>query len=1075
MSAIVPAKKKPADGVQRYRTTCKVVIHGFNGTEDPLDISQDVVHITTKKATKALGTATVVFTSSKNYSNLIFPNSYINIYFNVNDGEGFTRNFFGFVDTIRWKYTVDAEGKPTTSYTLTCSDFSKAIEKTQIYNNPHLYRRADIVSPDFSALNLGGLAIASKGVEVSGSPADIVQNLIIVLLGFGTQFVLPPGYKPSLSFDNRKKLVEYVYNALSEDTKRSITSVEAFEKELQDTWESALQQGALVANQDPKIKQGDEYSGVTAIAQKIYTKELANKIKLDPSAQAGFSQGIISSIPNITTRAPSLIDILDIFTFVEHECIDGFHGSTSIWAAQGELSSILTEYSNDIVNELFYDLRPVSKGTNPTYSRDPDEVGGNHSKIDPPGIQYAPCVIMREYPYSTLNKFDGTGVFLSIRGADEQLVNLGEIPMGAIFSHMPEQPGRHLITVPANSLSRRVYGKNISNTQRILDVAVIHETDIKDLEVGRSDHEHFNLFEITDDFGIFGESVKFFMIDLLPITSPVHIMRNGLRVRTAQTKFARFPAEISANTNPTSLATQASSKLLDAEGGDAPDVPVASGFVAPVQSGGTGRFSPWGWRFNPAEQTWKFHSGMDIHAAKGSPVYAIASGKLVISAPPDLLSWYSESVMIKHEGMGPGGSDLYSYYAHLDSRTVDLKPEGILPRSAFMSPSVFVGGQLQEIDIQKGQQIGTVGNKQGSPSSPGKTFSKPHLHFELIIPTEGKTYPSHYGVLNEDRATFIDSLGDSDPELIAVSVDRASKHKLLNGTGGNTPPIKDPGEKLESLKASNAPPFETVNERTLDPNVYFSSLGIDLVAAAGGAAPSEDPDDAADDSGQVTDDQDAVPPAQSVLDLTKADERSYATIDNKAVRSQLARWAILQDHWYQHALEYWAGSMTLSPMPELRPGYRLDIVEHKMSYYIESVTQTWDVLKELITSVEVTRGQPNNPFPLYVPPVEIGKQKLSEKSRLAKFFICPDPLAVRRAVVMRDLSYATPVKAPENIEDPNKYKPEDTLPSETISNYSESSSSLDDFVDSIIKEVVGELKGAVAGALSDAGIPGVTK
>ncbi len=80
MSAIIKSDTLSAgpDGVRRYNVTCKVVIHSHN--TDPMDISQDVVHITTTKAVKSIGTAQIAFTPSTNYLNRIFPNDYINVY-----------------------------------------------------------------------------------------------------------------------------------------------------------------------------------------------------------------------------------------------------------------------------------------------------------------------------------------------------------------------------------------------------------------------------------------------------------------------------------------------------------------------------------------------------------------------------------------------------------------------------------------------------------------------------------------------------------------------------------------------------------------------------------------------------------------------------------------------------------------------------------------------------------------------------------------------------------------------------------------------------------------------------------
>jgi murein DD-endopeptidase MepM/ murein hydrolase activator NlpD len=86
------------------------------------------------------------------------------------------------------------------------------------------------------------------------------------------------------------------------------------------------------------------------------------------------------------------------------------------------------------------------------------------------------------------------------------------------------------------------------------------------------------------------------------------------------------------------------------------------------------------------------HDGVDISAARGTPVYAAASGR-VIHADASL-SGYGKMVIIKH-------GDRYStVYAHNDELFVRV-------------------GQF----VEQGQRIALVG-KTGRASSP-------HLHFEV--------------------------------------------------------------------------------------------------------------------------------------------------------------------------------------------------------------------------------------------------------------------------------------------------------------------------------------------------------
>ncbi len=1019
------------DGVRRYRTTCKVLIHDFTtATNGALDISQDVVHITTNKQIKGVGTATVIFTSAKNYLNLIFPNNYINIYWDINDGTGFTRQFFGFVDRINEKYVVGPDGKPSTTYTVTCSDFSKVFEKTFLYVNAQLAQRKDLASQDIGKVNIGGLAIASKGVEVEGSPADIIQNLIALLLGFGTQFELPPGYNPAFYEGNKKKLIESFYN-----TRRNIVDVESFIKLLEDQLASAKAE-ALKQAGDKKSSLAD----VGAATASLFEKGL-NKLGINADNKSVFSTGIITTtVMNTLSRPASFMDILDLYSYVESDFIDGYHGSTGIWAKDGPISSVLNEYCNDMVNELMFDLRPVSDNDSEEYSRKEDEVKGNLAEGGiPAGIKYAPAVILREYPYSTIHKYDGDSVELSLRDSADNKITLGEIPIHAVFSDQIGKPGRHLIPCTKTSYASTVFGKESSDqSSRILDVAVVYEHEIKSTDFGRSDHDHFNLFEVIDDFGFTGEGAKFFMQDLLPIVSPVHIARNGIRVRSERTKFCRPSMGSSTHTNPTSLVNVVvESDKLDTED-PVPSVHLSGGIAPPLTHGGTSKApSKWGWRYNGAEGIWKFHNGIDLYAPKGTPVYAIADGYVVMAAPLSSLGFYSQSVMIQHPQLG--GGDLYSFYAHLDDIEAPFKTNlpGNAPRAAYTNEDVVSGGQYAKKEVKKGQLIGKSGNNGGPGNGIGGPFSvAPHLHFELIRKIEGKSYPSQYGLANAAKVADINRLPEQDLAYVGVS---AKPHSNLNGTGGLLIQVVDPGNKLASLKAAGQFPFESKSQRSMDPFDYFQENGINLADAARGLSGAGGGESTTDEDDGVTPDDptDNVPPAPGLPSLPAnplADKEEKATtkIDNGPIRIQIARWAILLDHWYQHNTEYLSGSIDMRGAPEIRPGYRLDLPERELSFYIEAVTQSWDVNKDLITNLQVTRGQTNNPFPLFVAPTPIGKQKMDGNSRLGSYFVVPDPVAVRRSLSFTSHEGFSGVNLPMNdLENPGKYKPEVAIPADT--------------------------------------------
>jgi hypothetical protein len=112
------------------------------------------------------------------------------------------------------------------------------------------------------------------------------------------------------------------------------------------------------------------------------------------------------------------------------------------------------------------------------------------------------------------------------------------------------------------------------------------------------------------------------------------------------------------------------------------------------------------------------------------------------------------------------------------------------------------------------------------------------------------------------------------------------------------------------------------------------------------------------------------------------------------------------DHWYQHNGEYLNGSMTTRAFPEIRVGYRLDIIERRESYYVEGTNHNWS-LKEngavLTSAFTLSRGQRNDPFPVYVLPALEGwggTHSRGDQSRLAIYFNQKNPSAVVRSSIL---------------------------------------------------------------------------
>ena len=131
-------------------------------------------------------------------------------------------------------------------------------------------------------------------------------------------------------------------------------------------------------------------------------------------------------------------------------------------------------------------------------------------------------------------------------------------------------------------------------------------------------------------------------------------------------------------------------------------VPSASGFCWPTP-GYTTITSPYGYRVHPITGKLKFHEGVDIGAAGGTPIVAAAAGTVTISR---LSSSYGNYVEIDH------GNGLRTRYAHMSKRLCRVGDT-----------------------VVQGQEIGLVGSTGNSTGD--------HCHFEVRV--NGTTYnPMQY-------------------------------------------------------------------------------------------------------------------------------------------------------------------------------------------------------------------------------------------------------------------------------------------------------------------------------------------
>lgn len=1000
---------RPNQGAQltqrSFKTKAKLVVHRHRTSHqayfgNPIVITEDIQSFTTNGLIQNIGKCEVRLTPRINYLNLIQPNDYVNLYINRGDGEGWVRTFFGLVDQIMETFSVNNKGIPNTFITLTCSDFNKVFKSTEIYFNPHLAGRKDVTGEFIGTPNVGGLALYTKGIAIIGSPPDIVLQLIFALLGAGAQFRLPDGYSSLGKNKLRLRRVEFAINRLSEDIKSALPDGgESFFKALREQ-ESSYEEAVADKTLDPSDT--DINSRVKKLTTMLKVLQKVNKSAAESQEPrvTAITQAAVSDKPL------SFLDILDVFTFVERETIDGYIDGTALLTQQGSLLSAIKANSNELVNEVFFDLRAVVDSPDGALAegewlREPDEIGGNvDASGDVVGVKYVPALVFREYPFSTINYLDGNKLPLAFK--DEKIVEiLGDVQFGSIFATSPNVPGRHILPVSTINYEDLARGKTAKVGIKHIDVAVIDSSEIISYSWGRSDAQHTNFIGIVSD-SIHGVSAKYFVQDLLPIISPIHVMKNGLRVKIPTTKFARLGLAIAQKVSSAGKTVKEPEETADSK--EAP-APTETGTVTyPLDSSVVSKISRYGYRKKEVTSNeFSFHGGIDLYATKGTPVKAIASGLVVAVLPSGQFSHYGNSVLIKH--FEPfQGKPVYSFYAHMSGFEPSLQaktnPRLRMGARAF-SPEFKANGKMVGLPIVAGTVIGYVGNTAGTPENPDALFatSAPHLHLEIRKDT-----------------TFT----------------KVSK-------------------EFPAIPKNQPIPTVTESAHTIDPDVYFAGVGL-------GTFPLQQVDDSSEETledvvtaGAREDDS----PVHKESETTPAPSEKAKYVQRVSVKKQLIRWGLLMDHWFQHNNEYLNGTITMVGAPEIRVGYRLDIRDKNLSFYVQGVRHVWNYPGAMITTLVVTRGQPNNPFPLYVLPGSFTQSETQRVGggRLDEAFNVPDNQAVKRGVAYNRIKSLDAESISVNdIDDPSLYH-EQTISAPTYAEPREAEQSeIEKLVDQLLSD-----------------------
>ncbi|MBO5953541.1 MAG: peptidoglycan DD-metalloendopeptidase family protein [Oscillospiraceae bacterium] len=92
--------------------------------------------------------------------------------------------------------------------------------------------------------------------------------------------------------------------------------------------------------------------------------------------------------------------------------------------------------------------------------------------------------------------------------------------------------------------------------------------------------------------------------------------------------------------------------------GERPGSNVTNGITWYIPTRYTYLSSPYGWRVHPVHGDWRFHSGVDLAAPGGTPIYATRAGTVTIATYSDSAGYY---VTVNH---GDGFSSSYMHMTH---------------------------------------------------------------------------------------------------------------------------------------------------------------------------------------------------------------------------------------------------------------------------------------------------------------------------------------------------------------------------------------------------------------------------
>jgi len=384
--------------IKDFNTSIRVQIDSHNFGK--YDISKSVLDFQMEKAIRQTGSCSLTLAPHAEFIDMMEANDIINVYVNLNSttvdeepsqhlyNRGWVRIFFGYINDVRRDESVDPEGVYTVRYSITASDFQKALEKTEIYNNPYIDFREEF------GRNISGNYLMLQGVVDQGNPRFLIMNHLAALLAFGKQWVLPPHYSDSLDFaevnedisgssiQSSNQLAGFVRLDKVRRNNDALKHIQEI-RELAENYVFAFANPAEVYQPDEDgTDEDDTPVGRAPLPERLaYAREHAVP-ELDPVQ-------LTINVDNERVLPRGLYDVLS-FDYMEYT--DGFTLSSMIWDFAGPLYSLIEKDSHPVLNELCFDLRP-------TIDMWSGERDGLDNDLDG-ALAMVPSVVHREYPFT---------------------------------------------------------------------------------------------------------------------------------------------------------------------------------------------------------------------------------------------------------------------------------------------------------------------------------------------------------------------------------------------------------------------------------------------------------------------------------------------------------------------------------------------------------------------------------------------------------------------------------------------------------------------------------------------------